>query len=677
MLASARKSARLAPSALARAGSSSLQQSGSASCSALRTFSQTTAPLNAATEPSPSNGSSSHPSGSESGSVSTGASRPTKGRHFLPYPRGFLTRRSKMNPSPLSGYPLPENIVASKGPDPEGRFALRQPITPNYVEAPRHHWIQWRDSWRLNNRRRNIWRNDKMHWRAKLRKEGKLPAYQQRLAGPGTNTPRVEHIMSRHRAGRLYIRGKDGRPQRMATKWLVFPDGRRARKVGWRRVNKGRVILASVKKVGRNDNWTRPFKEGRLKVYDLAMEYLKKDRDSLKNEIVELRKTSKKFEEGTPEWQKIRDKINIIEIQSEINDPVVRWDVKHGHYDFTNPAHRHLVEDKWRKQGRLDLLMERVYQMNVVPDLVPNFHPNIDLHVEFPMRAPYGKRLATELADKPPRFGDMEPGRYLLPNQTLSPPVVRARAFHMDQRNYTLVMVDPDVPDVHNETYQTFLHWAVPNIPLSIFSRSFRLSLHNMPQLSYIPPHPQQGTAYHRYTIFLLRQSRPVQLPPLESINRLGFNLREFIAQHRLMVPNMPSSPVEYPALPSNVHPGNPRWIGRADPNLLEGGIPGGIRPGGIAGLPGPMGGREARWGVPKGVRQNVGISGRSGGRGKEDEIGGGVFMWREIHDGEGGVVSNIYKDILKVPEPKYARPKRGDRLAEVKSVKKYNFVKY
>ena len=55
--------------------------------------------------------------------------------------------------------------------------------------------------------------------------------------------------------------------------------------------------------------------------------------------------------------------------------------------------------------------------------------------------------------------------------------------------------------------------------------------------------------------------------------------------------------------------------------------------------MPGPMGGREARWAVPKGVRQNAGISGRSGGRGKEDEIGGGVFMWREVHDGDEGVV--------------------------------------
>jgi len=128
----------------------------------------------------------------------------------------------------------------------------------------------------------------------------------------------------------------------------------------------------------------------------------------------------------------------------------------------------------------------------------------------------------------------------------------------------------------------------------------------------------------------------------------------------------------------------------------LLGGIPGGIRPGGIPGMPGPMGGREARWAVPKGVRQNAGISGRSGGRGKEDEIGGGVFMWREEHDGEDGVVHKIYEEILRtspvsyrcqavgltwriaeVPEPKYARPKRGDPLEAVKRVKKYNFARY
>ena len=51
----------------------------------------------------------------------------------------------------------------------------------------------------------------------------------------------------------------------------------------------------------------------------------------------------------------------------------------------------------------------------------------------------------------------------------------------------------------------------------------------------YIPPHPQKGSPYHRYTIFLLPHpdlSKPLDIPSLTNEARLGFNLREFCAQH-------------------------------------------------------------------------------------------------------------------------------------------------
>ena len=97
----------------------------------------------------------------------------------------------------------------------------------------------------------------------------------------------------------------------MTTKWLVFPDGRRVRKVGWRRVNKGRIILASVAKVKLHDQWTRPIAPGRLEVYDHAMELLAQDRAKLKQEIVDLRKAVRQLEEFSPEWQKLKDKVRM------------------------------------------------------------------------------------------------------------------------------------------------------------------------------------------------------------------------------------------------------------------------------------------------------------------------------------------------------------------------------
>ena len=47
----------------------------------------------------------------------------------------------------------------------------------------------------------------------------------------------------------------------------------------------------------------------------------------------------------------------------------------------------------------------------------------------------------------------------LIYSQTIDPPTLYADVFHPDTRLYTLLMVDPDVPDVENQTYTTYLHW--------------------------------------------------------------------------------------------------------------------------------------------------------------------------------------------------------------------------
>ncbi|EJD50082.1 PEBP-like protein [Auricularia subglabra TFB-10046 SS5] len=593
---------------------------------------------------------------------------------MLPRTASSLLRRAASSkvprlPSPLADPPPPPHLLASKTPRLGARTTLTQPV-PVRLSAnpdappPRTYATPWRDAWRIQQHRLARWRDAKLKWRAALRKAGKLKP---RLPKVRTaRTPTVQPHYRPFRPSRIYVQSPKGRALRTPSKLLVYPDGTIRRKYGAVLPKK---VFASVEKPRTAKDFKRAYPVGRLKVYDRALEIIEADAVKLQEEVRQLREKLNDPKLSAAERTKIQDKINIIEIQSTINLPRPRWEVKHGFYDFSLPVHRHLVEEKWRKQGRLDLLMERVYQMGVVPDLLPAFHPNVDLRVEFPMRLPYSKRLREAVEKRGPRYAEMEPGRYLLPNQTLAPPRLRARAFHLDERLYTLVMVDPDVPDVERATFQSFAHWIVPNVPLSIHT-PFALRLNEYAhQLPYVPPHPQEGTPYHRYTIFLLRQRKRVAMDLSPGFQRLGFDLRQFSAQHGLVYPAAPTSEVEYPPLPADIVPGDPRWIGRADPNSVEGGIPGGIRAGGIAGLPGPMGGREARGGVPKGVRQNAGISGRSGGRGKADEVGGGVFMWREVWTED---VSKIYRDVLKAREPKYARPTKGDRLADAKRVSKY-----
>jgi large subunit ribosomal protein L35 len=54
--------------------------------------------------------------------------------------------------------------------------------------------------------------------------------------------------------------------------------------------------------------------------------------------------------------------------------------------------------------------MERIYQMNVVPDVVPDLRPTLDLQITFPIASKSSHRGKL-------RYETVEPGVYLLPEQ--------------------------------------------------------------------------------------------------------------------------------------------------------------------------------------------------------------------------------------------------------------------
>jgi len=71
-----------------------------------------------------------------------------------------------------------------------------------------------------------------------------------------------------------------------------------------------------------------------------------------------------------------------------VNLPEVRWKAANGMAEMGQKVYRHLIEQRWRTEGALDLLMERLYQMHVIPDILPNLRPTVDLRVVFPEAPP-------------------------------------------------------------------------------------------------------------------------------------------------------------------------------------------------------------------------------------------------------------------------------------------------
>ncbi|EIN13222.1 PEBP-like protein [Punctularia strigosozonata HHB-11173 SS5] len=290
--------------------------------------------------------------------------------------------------------------------------------------------------------------------------------------------------------------------------------------------------------------WSRPLAPGVLPAYDEALRYIVWDSAVLTEEAQQLKKQISEKEEQLKmatdaeketvqeSINSLKEKANIVEVQSQINRPEVRWKFRNGLADMTQPVYRKLTDLKWRTEGDLDLLMERIHQMNVVPDVLPSLHPTIDVRVTFP-EAPSPRNRTVRKAYKA-----VEPGVYLVPEQTRKPPHIYVSVMHPEERYYTLLLVDPDVPNETDGTYQTYLHWMITNIRLSSTTSLIETSRPYIP-FPYVPPHPQKGTDYHRYTLLLLPHAEPdkridIKPPTNADADRQNFDVRGFMAEHGL-----------------------------------------------------------------------------------------------------------------------------------------------
>ncbi len=115
-----------------------------------------------------------------------------------------------------------------------------------------------------------------------------------------------------------------------------------------------RLATTSPQKAGRTPKWRPALPTGVLPAYDEAIKLIRQDSFRLRHEAAEVRRSIKPGDEDEEEKRKL---LRIIQVQSEINLPEVRWAVKSRLVDMRNPAHRHLREQNWRGEGKLDLLV--------------------------------------------------------------------------------------------------------------------------------------------------------------------------------------------------------------------------------------------------------------------------------------------------------------------------------
>ncbi|GFZ51030.1 hypothetical protein JCM24511_08788 [Saitozyma sp. JCM 24511] len=257
-------------------------------------------------------------------------------------------------------------------------------------------------------------------------------------------------------------------------------------------------------------SWTPALPAGTSRAYDEALSYLTSYQSRSLARLESLRKL--------PSSPETSAEIDRLEVEAYVNDPATRRTFREtdgrGHMDKS--VMRHLAEQRWKRQGGLDLLMQRVHQLNVVPDLLP------DLPSTCPLT------LSTTSTSTTPSA--VEPGSIQSSSAFASPPRLTLQLFDhpstsSSEGHFTLLVVDPDSPSPETQSFSQRVHYAKVDIPLSVLSGEVDLFDQSLGKevLCWEPPAPAQGSGKHRFVFLVLRQTSSAP-------TREGFDLRSYLS---------------------------------------------------------------------------------------------------------------------------------------------------
>lgn len=170
--------------------------------------------------------------------------------------------------------------------------------------------------------------------------------------------------------------------------------------------------------------------------------------------------------------------------------------------DMSKPIYRFLADRKWREYRR-KILVQRITQMKVIPDVLPHCDPVVDAKLYF------GRDL-------------IQPGEFVNSKASTTAPKLDVQMFGGGNKLVTIVVVDPDVPNVEKDGFDYRMHYLAVNVPLSATSTKVdlsQLSTESQVVLPWEPPVAQKGSPYHRLSVFVLEQnnSQPLDFAAIKA----------------------------------------------------------------------------------------------------------------------------------------------------------------
>lgn len=231
----------------------------------------------------------------------------------------------------------------------------------------------------------------------------------------------------------------------------------------------------------------------------------------------------------------MQTELHNLKILADINDPNVKKRFEDGMGmdaqtsmsgirltltgDMNKPIYRFLAERKWREYRR-KIQVQRITQLKLVPDVIPNCDPILDVSMAFG-RKPIG------------------PGEFVDSNISENPVRLRIQAFEPGEKLLTIAVVDPDIPNFETDSFDSRCHFLATNIPIT--PTAPQVDLINLSEsqvlLPWFPPTAQKGSQYHRLCIAIFQQKDNIPIDNTMARQRVqpdGFSARALMTRHML-----------------------------------------------------------------------------------------------------------------------------------------------
>ncbi|KAF3908593.1 hypothetical protein ABW21_db0209683 [Orbilia brochopaga] len=237
--------------------------------------------------------------------------------------------------------------------------------------------------------------------------------------------------------------------------------------------------------------------------YQAALKILREDRleklERIKQEqaSIDALKKHHGYTDNDLRIKSMQEFIDEMLLNIDKNNPRIKYN-----YDnkIKRDPHRRIYQywddQAWRAMRRR-ILMQRLTQMYVTPDILPRVDPIVDVRMRF-------RRRNVELGGK------------ILARNVLHHPSVRVIPFDSKKRLVTVLVVDPDKPNLEKDGFDFYLQWMVTNCPVDIenpiaIGRSARHDGRDE-VAPYEVPYVHKGENYHRYCVFVLEQADRLEI---------------------------------------------------------------------------------------------------------------------------------------------------------------------